>query len=1302
MWQRLSDSLSWSQGHLGKGYLLHDGTVKTWNVDPRQPTTQSDIHLQNRELSPIALNFEVDPDGGVVTEQPTKKVESILAVDPRLYDAGQRPEFEDDFNLDNFEPEKKQVGSPDYNYIQSSNEESWLPIPMHGCPKCHRPYNVDPEDTEGACPHCGYSIPYDGAEAFSGLEHMSPDFHAVTNDAGAWGEYGDPHFGAWKWHPPHRNRWTGKLCDCGWGQPGHRGRRHAHIIEAGQQLNRVLKAPDKAYKTPEGQAFLEHLKNFSEQTGDTYDSLMPWLAQRFKKGDIRLRPGDPEAVAHGTRNPRLEYQQTPGHTVTRQRLEPLDPANPAAGSDYQPYEEEIPARWANAEYQLERWHQWYEARQHPTRRGVNVMDPNFGVQDMQEKAYAHEKALEEARAKERWLAEYAHDEYNKPNIVHHFGPEAGPYKGYHVVKLDPFQAEGDGAALGHCIGSDEQPYKYNIGQGNIDAYSLRDPEGYPHASWHFNPSGHDIGHMQGRSGDPDEHYRDLMSKFHAAKGLPDEEGRDETEELEEENPEDDYYQLSDPEDVETYMNQHAENGDPYQEAYDDPDANIGENTEIQYGDPRWDRIASDYLSGYTRNSDDFFETLQGHGHGDRFARGLESEMDPLDSEHRELVDQWNSSARDPRHYVDLPTPEAKTVEDYTGYHENDEPEDELEPEWDEISQDYLDNTRQYGDMTAPYRPATTGYQRFHNVLKNRSDAGDYDGHTSQMADALQRNVDWSDPDHQLAAQWWNDSHPEHNIYEQPQLNMDWDDGKQLKMFNQNPWSQEAPFTPWQDVGVNGPSGEPYRAGDMSTFASVKHGGWHTADEHQGYSNYDTFQVAVTYDNDQHLYNAVRQLVRSGGTPQQLEQWALSNVIGPINQSHIQDAQQWNDIPTDERQPDMWGEVNDEDPSNHMIDPGLVNWQELWTDLRDELGMQVDQPLTIPEGWSASSATNWEGLAPMNPISVRPTQPPADPQTDIQTVYSLIGEAVERGDYDTARFYYQFLPETMQPVTAAAPTVDDHHILAPAVELREWLADFGGSEPPSIHHNAEADFVQAPAVSTADDLPYYPPAEVPKELKQSNWVDVVEAAYDRDRELAWTIVKEARTRWGGELLLPKTADAPITQADATNDALGKSPALEPSPQGDPDYLMAMPCPHCQQAHRPDEPCPDSSVGQYQQQERQWYNRDPNAIHGAPNGLQDHQTDLGRTASEWTDGDMSGPLGRNTLSLDQVEQLVQSKLAAHTASAPDPALTEMRETLAKLAAAVEQMNKPGPPPEGKKPRKLVMNRDAAGRLESIEEV
>ena len=98
--------------------------------------------------------------------------------------------------------------------------------------------------------------------------------------------------------------------------------------------------------------------------------------------------------------------------------------------------------------------------------------------------------------------------------------------GIHPIR-DSDEAAAESAALNHCIGNDEQPYKYNIDQGNIKAYSLRDPQGYPHVSWHINPSGEDIGHMQGKSGYPKEDYRNLISQFNRAAGLPDEESRNE-------------------------------------------------------------------------------------------------------------------------------------------------------------------------------------------------------------------------------------------------------------------------------------------------------------------------------------------------------------------------------------------------------------------------------------------------------------------------------------------------------------------------------------------------------------------------------------------------------------------------------------------------------------------------------------------------------------------------------------------------------------------------------------------------------
>ncbi len=156
----------------------------------------------------------------------------------------------------------------------------------------------------------------------------------------------------------------------------------------------------------------------------------------------------------------------------------------------------------------------------------------------------------------------------------------------------------------NCIGSGEQPYIYNIDQGNIRAYSLRDPQGYPHVSWHINPSRDTIGHMQGASGYPKDDYRNLISQFNQAAELPDEESAYE-EPLEGEAVAD--WTAPDPDNVEDLISQY---NDIYEWAYNDPDANIGEGTGIYMGTPQWEDIAYDALNNSRVDLDELYKFIK--------------------------------------------------------------------------------------------------------------------------------------------------------------------------------------------------------------------------------------------------------------------------------------------------------------------------------------------------------------------------------------------------------------------------------------------------------------------------------------------------------------------------------------------------------------------------------------------------------------------------------------------------------------------------------------------------------------------
>lgn len=99
------------------------------------------------------------------------------------------------------------------------------------------------------------------------------------------------------------------------------------------------------------------------------------------------------------------------------------------------------------------------------------------------------------------------------------------YKGWRAVQITTEEsARLETAILGHCIGSDEQPYVYGIADEKLECFSLRDPDGIPKATWHWNPEDGSLGHIQGRSGYPKEEWRELISAFNNFTGRDDDGG----------------------------------------------------------------------------------------------------------------------------------------------------------------------------------------------------------------------------------------------------------------------------------------------------------------------------------------------------------------------------------------------------------------------------------------------------------------------------------------------------------------------------------------------------------------------------------------------------------------------------------------------------------------------------------------------------------------------------------------------------------------------------------------------------------
>jgi hypothetical protein len=141
-------------------------------------------------------------------------------------------------------------------------------------------------------------------------------------------------------------------------------------------------------------------------------------------------------------------------------------------------------------------------------------------------------------------------------------------------------------------------------------------------------------------------------------------------------------------------------------------------------------------------------------------------------------------------------------------------------------------------------------------------------------------------------------------------------------------------------------------------------GFVTTADYQGWSNWETWNTSLMMDNEQELYNKVRELAekyrkRPEAGEKALENWAIENVIGPYNAERIEDAKEWNTIPEEERidynyedfkekHPDSMDllhglvggpDVGDTEPQ--IIDPTLVNWNEIFSHLTEELSGEED-------------------------------------------------------------------------------------------------------------------------------------------------------------------------------------------------------------------------------------------------------------------------------------------------------------------------------------------------------------------------
>ena len=293
------------------------------------------------------------------------------------------------------------------------------------------------------------------------------------------------------------------------------------------------------------------------------------------------------------------------------------------------------------------WQKWFNATGAPAREGKNVME--MTPYQVKSAAIEHEAYLADLERIERWK-EYFGEIKADTKVYDIKDPE---FEGWTVNKIADAQvAEAVGDLLGHCIGSDEQPYKDSIDRGETEAYMLCDPDGLPHASWHYDPYNEQLAHVEGKSGnlegtETEEKYRKLVTEFNNATDHDDYEGGQGSG-WTPDHSYDSYVELPNPTTVSDLQWQLE---DLYDAAYHyegQYDWTLGENTEIQMGDPDWPEICYDFVKNITdEDAINFIQVLLNHSWFGHFVTEMKNNgyLGPDEvQEQREDAEQYGYAA----------------------------------------------------------------------------------------------------------------------------------------------------------------------------------------------------------------------------------------------------------------------------------------------------------------------------------------------------------------------------------------------------------------------------------------------------------------------------------------------------------------------------------------------------------------------------------------------------------------------------------------------------------------------------------
>jgi hypothetical protein len=292
------------------------------------------------------------------------------------------------------------------------------------------------------------------------------------------------------------------------------------------------------------------------------------------------------------------------------------------------------------------WQKWFNATGAPAREGKNVME--MTPYQVKSAAIEHEAYLADLERIERWK-EYFGKIKADTKVYDIKDPE---FQGWTVNKIADAQvAEAVGDLLGHCIGSDEQPYKDSIDRGETEAYMLCDPEGLPHASWHYDPYSDYLAHVEGKSGnlegtETEEKYRKLVTEFNDATEHDDYDGGQGNGWIPD-PPYDSYIELPSPTTVSDLQWQIEDLWDAAYHYAEQYDWTIGEQTEIDMGSPDWDEVCEDFSNISNHDAINFIQSLLNHNWFGTFAYNMKElgyfSPDVVEEQREEVEEYGNES-----------------------------------------------------------------------------------------------------------------------------------------------------------------------------------------------------------------------------------------------------------------------------------------------------------------------------------------------------------------------------------------------------------------------------------------------------------------------------------------------------------------------------------------------------------------------------------------------------------------------------------------------------------------------------------